>query len=125
VRFVRDLGRPTTQALAYEWITRHVPRGSASAVERRTLAVPEQHYRVTYPRWLTDVTKPGAPGGDARFLVASSEVYEMALRQPDGRDRTRRYGELFSRTTERARFVPDAARRGPTLRILEIGTGGE
>jgi 4-amino-4-deoxy-L-arabinose transferase-like glycosyltransferase len=123
--FVRNHGAPTTQELAYRWFEQHVPRGATVAIERRALALPEQHYRVSYPRWLVEVTGPEAAdgeavGGPARYLVASSEVYESAVRSPRGRELSARYGELFARTREVARFAPGSGRRGPVLRVLEV-----
>ncbi|MCL4813798.1 MAG: glycosyltransferase family 39 protein, partial [Vicinamibacteraceae bacterium] len=115
VRFLEQRSRPTTHALAYEWITTHVPAGSVIVVEGQELALPAR-YGVSYPAFLDELTPAAIAEQRIAFIVASSAVHERALGLADAPRRARAYAEVLAATREVARFEPGDGREGPTLR---------
>lgn len=117
--FLATLGRPTTQQLAYEWITTNVPRGSVIVVEGQELALPA-HYGVNYPAFLDEFTPERLAAEHVTYVVASSAMHDRAMALPDAERRARAYEALQAATREVARFEPGEGREGPTLRVLQV-----
>jgi len=124
IDFNRTLGRTSTVDRAYRWIRDNVERGTKIAIETRVLLLPKVSYpSVNLPR-LTEKRFEDYAAESFRYLVASTDGYEVIFESPAGSDnRFPRYRELLSRATQVAVFHQEPEQPGPTLRIFRLDHG--
>ncbi len=121
IAFDRTISRPPTQALAYDWISRNVPRGSRVVIEKFDIRLPEERYRTEHVRQLIEKQHDDYVAAGANYLIASSQVYGSAFEAPQREpDRYAAYRRLFDESQEVARFSPSQEHPGPELRILKV-----
>jgi hypothetical protein len=113
--------RRSTTALAYDWISKNIPAGSAIVVEGSDLVLMFAPYQLQHMPQLRQRTFEEYAAAGASYLVASSQCYGPYLSAP--RQHPTEYAEymtLFTRGEEVARFVPSREHPGPELRILRV-----
>jgi hypothetical protein len=118
----RDLGRPSTVDLAYQWILANVPAGAGAkfAVEAGALRLPDSYPTVAV-RLLTDRGYDDYASEGVTHLLAASPQFQASLRDPvTHRDAFVAYRTLLSRTAEVAAFEPSATVPGPSLRLYQM-----
>jgi hypothetical protein len=121
IAFNRDRTRPSTQAAAWEWIDRQIPRGAMVVLEKYDLRLPPQQYRATHVKRLVDRSIDEYRAAGTRYLIASSQVYGAAIENPAADpELTAAYRTLFRSVRELARFSPGATHTGPEIRVLQV-----
>jgi 4-amino-4-deoxy-L-arabinose transferase-like glycosyltransferase len=119
--FVRMIGQQSTQALAYEWIGRHVPAGARIIVERYEIQLPAGQYKADYVARLTDREYDHYKKDGVNYLLSTSQVSASLLANPEAnRDAYQRYMTMLTMGREAARFTPSANVPGPELVLIEI-----
>lgn len=119
--FVRSLGQRSTQALAYDWLRQHSPEGTAVAVERHEVRLPEPRFRPVYVRSLTERSYDQYRAEGVRYLVATSLAFGPAFANPAAhKGAYDSYMTLLTMGREVARFTPGEQRPGPELIVVEI-----
>jgi hypothetical protein len=121
IQFNRRIGRESTQALAYQWITRSIPLHSRIAIETYGLRLPPTTYQTRHFSTLTEWDVDRFLESDFHFFVASSQAYGPAFDAPEQRpDQYAAYRRLFDQADEVALFSPSPAHPGPELRIFRL-----
>jgi len=117
---VRDLSRPSTVDLAYQWILANVPANSKVVVESGALWLPEQ-YQLVVSRSLIDRSLDDYARDGVTYILAASPVFQATIRDPfANRDATVAYRSLLDRATEIAAFDPSATVAGPSIRLYRL-----
>jgi len=120
VGFVRDLGRPSTAALAYEWFLSRVPPGTKVAVEAGALRLPNAYVTIDAHVFLRRSYDEYVADGATYFLAASPE-FQATLSDPAGhREAFVAYQGFFERAFLVASFDPSSNVTGSRLRIYQV-----
>jgi 4-amino-4-deoxy-L-arabinose transferase-like glycosyltransferase len=121
IDFVRAASRTSTQAEAYQWLVSHLPPDSPVVIEKYEVRLSGARYKPIYVTRLIEKSYDEHVRSGARYMVATSQMYGMALAHPEqDPERYRAYMSLFSQAREVARFTPSADRAGPELIIFEL-----
>lgn len=121
VEYVRMIGRTSTQAQAYRWLTQHATETTKVVVERYEVRLPTPRFKVEYISRLTDRSYEEFRNAGARYLVTSSLVYGPALANPAAfKDHYDRHMSLLTLGKEVARFTPAPKQPGPEIVIVEV-----
>ena len=120
VGFVRDLGRPSTASLAYDWFLEHVPVGTRVVVEAGALRLPNAYVTVDAHVLLRRPYDEYVADGAVYFLAASPD-FQATLSDPNGhREAFEAYRAFFNRASLVASFDPVLGATGPRLRIYQV-----
>jgi 4-amino-4-deoxy-L-arabinose transferase-like glycosyltransferase len=120
VGWVRDLGRPSTVGLAYQWFLDHVPTGTKVAVEAGALQLPNAYPSVGVPTLLRRSYDEYVADGVTYFLAASPD-FQATLSDPAGHHEAFvAYRTFFDRASLVASFDPSSGASGPSLRIYQV-----
>ena len=120
VGFVRDLGRPSTVGLAYQWFLEHTPPGTKVAVEAGALQLPNAYATVGVSTLLRRSYDEYVADGVTYFLAASPD-FQATLSDPAGhREAFVAYRTFFNRASLVASFDPSSGVIGPSLRIYQV-----
>lgn len=117
----RDAARQDTADLAYAWMVEHIPQGAKVVLESTAVRLPARTYsaRNVAALRLRDYTDWRNEG--IEYLVASSQVYEPILKEPQKYPREyAQYMRIFEQSREVARFTPSNDHPGPELRIYKV-----
>jgi 4-amino-4-deoxy-L-arabinose transferase-like glycosyltransferase len=118
--FDRSAGRVSTYALAYSWISQHVPAGSNVVVEAGDFRLPAARYHVVTVGRLIDVDYETYLARRVDYLVAFPDAYGnapgAAHRHPTD---DVAYQSLLARTTLVQAIDPSRTNPGPQIRILK------
>jgi 4-amino-4-deoxy-L-arabinose transferase-like glycosyltransferase len=121
VQFVRTIGHPSTQSLAFQWLQQHAPQGAFVVVERSELQLPAPRFRAESVRALTDRRYDEYRAAGVTYLVGTSQVFGRLAARPDAhRQEYDAYMTLLTLGREVARFTPAANRPGPELVVVEV-----
>lgn len=116
----RTIARKGTAALAYEWITAHVPADTRVVVESRGLLLPPT-FRAEHVVQLRRRPYQAYVDDKVDYLVASSQIYGPYFAAPHVHPREYEdYMHIFGQAREVIRFTPSAQHPGPELRILKV-----
>jgi hypothetical protein len=119
VRYDRAVTLPDTGNAARTWIERHLPPGTAIAVELHGPALDRARYRVIRESRIVNRGVRSYRGDGVEYLVVTSYAY--ARFGPDHRQ-SQDYQELFALCPLVQEFAPvDGQSFGPTVRILRVG----
>jgi hypothetical protein len=119
--FVRMIGRQSTQALAYDWVSRNVAGGARIVVERQEVRLPAPRYKVDYVARLTDREYDDYKREGVNYVLSTSQVTAPVLADPAAHeDPYRRYMTMLTMGREVARFTPSSGVSGPELVLIEI-----
>ncbi|MBL8144711.1 MAG: glycosyltransferase family 39 protein [Acidobacteria bacterium] len=118
---LRLASRTSTQAEAYQWLLTNLPPGTPVVIEKFEVRLSGSRYRPMYLTRLIEKTYDEHVRSGARYMVATSQMYGLALSRPEQDPvRYREYTTLFSQVREVARFTPSADRPGPELIIFAL-----
>ena len=121
VRFNRTIAKLSTQALAYDWVSRNVPKDAKIVVEPGSPMFVEGQFRVHRVRQLREHDLPALVSEGADYLIASSQSYGPYLDAPHLYPADyARYMRIFEQSQEVARFSPSSDHPGPELRIFKV-----
>jgi len=121
VRWLREFGVETTQALAWKWVKASVWRDDLVLSEVKGLDFPAERYRVDIVRPVTRRDLAAIEAAGTRWVFLSSEAWKRndpAYRA--GQDPPAAYHELLLKAQTRKIIVPSAEHPGPEIRILEF-----
>lgn len=125
VQFDRTMSLKSTQALAYEFISRQIPPGSRILVEKYDIRLPPQLYRAEHVVRLTDRSYDDYVRSGFEYLIASSQVFGPAFDTPQNYPTVyAAYRQLFDQSTELATIKPSSQNPGPELRIYRLRKDG-
>jgi 4-amino-4-deoxy-L-arabinose transferase-like glycosyltransferase len=113
VELVRLMSKPSTNALAYDWILEHIPPGAKIMIERRHILLPDRYDWETLPNLLTRDFESYVSEG-VEYLVAVD--FTDSPEHPDGRA----YRDLFSRLELLQEFHPGETHPGPAIRVYRL-----
>jgi hypothetical protein len=117
----RAVTLPDTGGAAREWISGHLPPGTALAVELHGPVLDASRYRVVRESRIVNRGVRSYRADGVEYLVVSSYTYDRFA--PDHRQ-SRDYQELFAICPLVQEFAPvPGARFGPTIRILQVPPG--
>ena len=124
VGFDRQISRPSTQAVAYQWLVKNVKRGSRVVTEKYEIRLPERHYRVEGQLRLINRTYEQYVSSGTDYLIATSYVFGPVVNSQTGDPANREaYERLFSQAREVFRVAPTDRRVGPEIRVYSIRDG--
>jgi 4-amino-4-deoxy-L-arabinose transferase-like glycosyltransferase len=120
VQFGRSLAGRSTIGAAYNWIVRHVPKGSRVVVEYGALKLPNTYpavgARLLVSRTIDDYRQDGVD-----YFVAAGPEFQQVLRDPAADPSlTSRYRALLASTKEVASFDPGEGVGGPPIRVFRL-----
>jgi hypothetical protein len=121
IGYVRMIGKVSTQAEAYRWLSQHVPDGARVIVERSEVRLPEPRFRVKYTARLTDRAFEDYRKDGVEYLVSTSQVTGPIMANPAAfRDLYDRHMTMMMMGREVARFTPTPERPGPELVVIAV-----
>ena len=121
IGYVRTIGKVSTQADAYRWITQNVPDGAWVIVERSEVRLPERRFKVKYTARLTDRAFEEYQKDGVNYLVSTSQVTGPVLANPSAfKDIYDRHMTMMMMGREVARFTPTPERPGPELVVIQV-----
>lgn len=110
-----------TNELAYNWIVRELPPGTAIRFEGSLAIKLPAAFKATYVKQLRLGGVEAYAGTGTQYLVASSQCYGPYLGAPaQFPAEYAQYQRIFAQTEEVARFMPTADHPGPELLILKV-----
>lgn len=113
------LSRTDTRDVARAWMLEHVPPGTTIAREVYTPQFDIAEFPPAGSFFLEEVSLDAYRTRGARYLIASSWVYERFIGKPETPVEDAFYHELFT-LPEAFRVDPAPDRQGPTIRILRL-----
>jgi len=121
ISYVTAIGRTSTQAQAYRWLSQHVPEGTKVVVERYEVRLPTPRFKVDYVTRLVDRPYEEYRNGGVAYLVASSGVFGPVIAESSV------FRELFDQlmirftlAKEVARFSPTPQSPGPEIIVFQV-----
>ena len=114
-----DLTRPDTRDIARAWMLEHVPPSTVIAREIYTPQFDVAEFEPAGSFFLSDVSLDGYRARGARYLIASSWVFERFVGKSGTPTEDAFYRGLFA-LPEVFRVDPGRERSGPTIRILRL-----
>jgi 4-amino-4-deoxy-L-arabinose transferase-like glycosyltransferase len=121
IDFDRTMAKRSTAALAYDWITEHVPEEASLLVERAEVRLPARIYRSENVTFLTEYGYERMRQDGIGYLVASSQSYGQVMDQPQLHpEEYAAYRTIFDRAEELVRFSPTDDHPGPELRVYRL-----
>lgn len=121
VAFDRDISRPSTQAVMYQWINANVPRGSRILIEKYDIRLPETTYKPEHTVRLTDKEYAAYVQAGYDYILATSQVFGPAFEAPQLQPELyARYRTLFDQSHEAQIVKPEPGRPGPELRLYKL-----
>jgi 4-amino-4-deoxy-L-arabinose transferase-like glycosyltransferase len=120
IGYSRELGRPSTVDLAYQWIRTHVPNGARIIVEAGAMQLPPQYPSEQVRSLLVRSPEEYQKGG-AQYLIAASADFQTSLVDPNANPEVfTAYRRLLGEAVEVAAFDPAPKLSGPRLRIFQL-----
>jgi hypothetical protein len=121
IQFDRRMARRSTQKVAFDWITVHIPRGSRILIEKYDLRLPAHRYRVEHVNDLIGRAPASYREAGFDYVIASSQVYGPVFEHPETAPvKYSAYQRLFAELPEATRVEPRPDRPGPELRVLKV-----
>jgi 4-amino-4-deoxy-L-arabinose transferase-like glycosyltransferase len=121
IKYDADAAKPWTQALAYDWIRRELPPGTAIRLEGSLALKLPATYKTSVAKQLRMDGTDDYAGRGFQYLVASSQCYGAFVQDPASFPAEYAdYQRLFASTEEVVRFTPSKDHPGPELRILKV-----
>ncbi len=120
VRWVRDFGTTTTQALAYEWITHNVWYQSKMVSEARGLDLPPERYKFTTVMSLAGRDGAALVADGVEWVVLSSDAWGGSAESGAPPPMPETYAGLAASGTEVKVINPTPATPGPVIRIRKL-----
>jgi hypothetical protein len=117
VDFLRLMGVKTTQALAWEWISRNVMLGTRVVSEAKSLELPPERYAVESVTTLADLDLTRAGTGAPGIVIMSSEAWRGGEDASQG-GIPASHQALFARARSVNSFLPKRDRPGPKIYVL-------
>ena len=121
INYDADAAKVWTQGLAYDWIRRELPPGTAIRLEGSLALKLPATYKTSVAKQLRMDGTDDYAGRGFQYLVASSQCYGAFVQDPASFPAEYAdYQRLFAKTEEVARFTPSKDHPGPELRILKV-----
>jgi 4-amino-4-deoxy-L-arabinose transferase-like glycosyltransferase len=120
VRWVRDFGTKTTQALAYEWITHNVWYQSKMVSEARGLDLPPERYHCTTVKSLEGRDPAALSADGVEWVVLSSDAWGGPTESGGAPPVPAAYAALVAAGSEVKVIEPTSANPGPVIRIRKL-----
>jgi 4-amino-4-deoxy-L-arabinose transferase-like glycosyltransferase len=122
VRFDIVTGRGGTWALAYDWISKNIPKGSYVVLETRQILLPAEQYKSDHMSQLRQKAYEDYKREGVQYLVASSQCYGPYFQDsPHFPTEYSQYMQIFVQSRELVRFTPEGDKvPGPELRIFKV-----
>jgi len=120
VRWVRDVGTTTTQAIAYQWLTHNVWFQSKVVSEARGLDLPPERYKFTAVKSLAGRAPATLIADGTEWIVLSSDAWGGSAGTGGVPPLPASYAGLEAGSTEVKLIEPTAANPGPVIRIRKI-----
>jgi 4-amino-4-deoxy-L-arabinose transferase-like glycosyltransferase len=121
IRFNRAIAKPSTAALAYDWLIHHVPKDADIVVECNDLVLGYSPLRSRIVRQLRQHDQEHYVKAGTQYLVGSSACYGQYLDKPE--QSPAEYGDymrLFEQNDEVARFSASPDHPGAEFRIFKV-----
>ena len=107
-----------TGTVAAQWIEGHFPQGTHVALERSTVVLDPERYKITIESRIINRAVRDYRADGVEYLIVSSTLYQRYSR--DHRQ-TQNYEKLFDICPQIIEFAPKEGQLvGPTLRILRV-----
>jgi 4-amino-4-deoxy-L-arabinose transferase-like glycosyltransferase len=120
IDFNRTIARQSTQAIAYDWIVRHLPERSRIVLERFDMRLPDRYDSKHVVR-LTDRRYEDYVADGFEYLIASGQVFGEAFDAPQRHpDVYAAYRRLFDQSQKLFIVTPSPGQPGPELRIYRL-----
>jgi len=120
VRWVREFGVQTTQALAYEWITHNVWYQSRVLSEARGLDLPPERYKFSTVRSLAGRDAASLVAEGVEWVVLSSDAWGGNAPGGGPAAMPGSYAGLTASGTDVKVIEPTPANPGPVIRIRKV-----
>lgn len=118
--FGRIMGQDSTQAAAWEWISRNATFGSKVLSEAKSLEIPPERYAIEVVRSVAGLDAPRTGDASPDYVILSSEAWEAGQQDLPGG-----FPEAYRAWFDRARvvntFLPKPDRPGPRIFVLAVG----
>ncbi len=115
------IGKPSTYAVAYGWITSHVPPGAKISVETGSFQIPGGRYQVEQLKQLIDRDYDTYASSGVEYLVASSQAFGNCFASPERYPAEyASYQRLFGQSTLLTSVVPSDTLMGPEVRVYRL-----
>ena len=120
VRWVRDFGAKTTQAMAYEWITHNVWYQSKMVSEVAGLDLPPERYKFTTVKSLAGSDPAALLADGTEWIVLSSDAWGERTESGGAPPMPAAYEGLAAAATEVKLIEPTPEHPGPVIRIRKL-----
>ena len=123
VRWIIEFGKPTTQALAYDWITHNIRYQSKVVSEAKGLDLPAERYKFSYVRSAAGQDPAKLEADGVEWLILSSDAWgtPAAAGMTAPAAPPENYNAVLSAGREMKRFSPSGDNPGPIIVIRKLG----